>query len=56
MFRGYWGRTDLPTSNFSEILKSVSEKLYILPKDTIVYPGHGDTTTIGDRIIDEGEM
>ena len=56
LFSDCFGRCDLPTSNFSAILKSVSEKLYILPKDTIVYPGHGDTTTIGDRIIDEGEM
>ena len=56
LFSDCFGRCDLPTSNFSAILKSVSEKLYIRPKDTIVYPGHGDTTTIGDRIIDEGEM
>lgn len=56
LFSDCFGRCDLPTSNFSQILKSVSEKLYVLPKDTVVYPGHGDTTTIGDRVLDEGEM
>ncbi len=56
LFSDCFGRCDLPTSNFSQILKSVSEKLYVLPKETVVYPGHGDTTTIGDRVLDEGEM
>lgn len=56
LFSDCFGRCDLPTSNFSQILKSVSEKLYVLPKETVVYPGHGDTTTIGDRALDEGEM
>ena len=40
LFRGSWGRTDLPTSNFAEIINSITEKLMILPEDTIVYPGH----------------
>ena len=40
LFRGTWGRTDLPTSNFAEIINSITEKLMILPEDTIVYPGH----------------
>lgn len=56
LFSDCFGRCDLPTSNFSQILKSVSEKLYVLPKETVVYPGHGDTTTIRDRVLDEGEM
>ena len=40
MFRGSWGRTDLPTSNFADIINSITEKLMILPEETIVYPGH----------------
>lgn len=46
LFKGTWGRTDLPTSNFEDIIKSISNKLLILPDDTIVYPGHGMTTKI----------
>ena len=40
LFRGTWGRTDLPTSDFNEIINSIINKLLILPDDTIVYPGH----------------
>ena len=40
LFRGSWGRTDLPTSSFENIISSITEKLMILPDDTIVYPGH----------------
>lgn len=40
MFRGSWGRTDLPTSSFEDIINSITQKLMILPEDTIVYPGH----------------
>ena len=38
LFRGSWGRTDLPTSNFEEIINSITTKLMTLPEDTIVYP------------------
>jgi hydroxyacylglutathione hydrolase len=41
------GRTDLPTGNSSEILKSIQENLLWLPDEVVVYPGHGDKTTIG---------
>ena len=40
LFRGSWGRTDLPTSNFEQIINSITKKLMTLPEDTIVYPGH----------------
>lgn len=49
LFRGTWGRTDLPTSDFKEIMESIIKKLMILPDDTIVYPGHGKSTMIGDE-------
>lgn len=49
LFRGTWGRTDLPTSNFADIINSITNKLAILPDDTIVYPGHGRTTRIKEE-------
>lgn len=49
LFRGTWGRTDLPTSDFNQILESITKKLLILPEDTIVYPGHGKSTMIGNE-------
>ncbi len=38
LFHGTWGRTDLPTSNFVDIMNSITERLLKLPDDTIVYP------------------
>ncbi len=40
------GRTDLPGGSMSQIVRSIKEKLMILPDDTTIYPGHGDPTTI----------
>lgn len=40
IFYGTWGRTDLPTGSFEEIMKSITQKLMTLPDETIVYPGH----------------
>lgn len=47
LFAGCIGRTDFPTGNTSTLIRSIREKLFILPEDTIVYPGHMDATTIG---------
>ncbi len=49
MFRGTWGRTDLPTGSLNEIMNSITEKLLTLPDDTIVYPGHGKSTMIREE-------
>jgi len=49
MFRGTWGRTDLPTGSFEDIIKSITERLMVLPEDTIVYPGHGKSTMIKEE-------
>ena len=47
LFAGSLGRTDLPTGDMRDIVCSIREKLLSLPADTMVYPGHGETTTIG---------
>lgn len=41
------GRTDLPKGDFETLKHSIQKKLYTLPDDTIVYSGHGPSTTIG---------
>lgn len=41
------GRTDLPFGDHETLLTSIREKLFILPDETIVYNGHGETTTVG---------
>jgi len=47
LFNQSIGRTDLPTGDFDILQKNILEKLYTLPDDTVVYPGHGPETTIG---------
>jgi len=47
LFRDSIGRTDLPGGDGRQILRSIHEKLLPLPEETIVIPGHGDSTTIG---------
>lgn len=47
LFKHNVGRTDLYGGSEEEIIASVTEKLYTLPDDTIVYPGHDAATTIG---------
>ena len=49
MFRGTWGRTDVPTGNFEDVINSITKKLMILPDETIVYPGHGKSTMIREE-------
>lgn len=47
LFQESVGRTDLPTGSMSSLVRSVKEKLMSLPEDVKVYPGHGESTTIG---------
>lgn len=47
LFQGSIGRCDFPNSNGPLLLQGIRQKLFTLPSDTIVYPGHGPTTTVG---------
>ena len=47
LFNGSIGRTDLPGGNFDQLIHSIRTKLLPLPDETVVYCGHGPTTTIG---------
>ena len=49
LFKGTIGRTDLPGGDFDELIKNIEEKLFTLPNDCVVYPGHGPHTTIGSE-------
>jgi len=49
LFSGSIGRTDLPTGNFQQLIKSITEKLFPLGDEVIVIPGHAETTTIGNE-------
>ncbi len=46
LFAGSIGRTDLPGGNYDTLIGSIKNKLLVLPPSTVVYPGHGDETTI----------
>ena len=48
LFQMGYGRTDLPGGNMGQLIESL-EHLFTLPADTLVYPGHGAETTIGEE-------
>lgn len=47
LFRGSIGRTDFPGGSFETLAAGIRTKLYTLPDDAVVYPGHGPVTTVG---------
>jgi glyoxylase-like metal-dependent hydrolase (beta-lactamase superfamily II) len=47
LFRQSIGRTDIPGGNYNTLIRTIREKLFQLPDEVTVYPGHGGTTTIG---------
>lgn len=49
LFQNSIGRTDLPGGSHVDLLKNIREKLFSLPDNVIVYPGHGPKTTIGEE-------
>jgi glyoxylase-like metal-dependent hydrolase (beta-lactamase superfamily II) len=49
LFAGSIGRTDLPGGDHEQLLAALRDKLLSLADDTVVYPGHGPTTTIGEQ-------
>lgn len=50
LFKGSIGRTDLPRGDFRTLVNSVKSRLLTLPPETVVLPGHGDETTVGDEL------
>jgi glyoxylase-like metal-dependent hydrolase (beta-lactamase superfamily II) len=50
LFQGSIGRTDLPGGDTDTLMQSIKTKLFTLPPDTVVYSGHGGSTTIGDEM------
>ena len=49
IFRGTWGRTDLPTGSFSDIINYIKKKIIVVPEDKIIYSGHGKSTMIKEE-------
>ncbi|MEK7310009.1 MAG: MBL fold metallo-hydrolase [Planctomycetota bacterium] len=49
LFAGSIGRTDFPGGSLSELVNNIREKVLTLPDNTVVYPGHGPSTTVGDE-------
>jgi hydroxyacylglutathione hydrolase len=49
LFAGGIGRTDFPGSSHEKLLESIRTKLLVLPPETVIYPGHGPPSTIGEE-------
>ena len=47
IFRESIGRCDLPGGDYNQIIDSIEERIFTLPEETVIYPGHGRTTTVG---------
>lgn len=51
VFLGSIGRTDLPGGDFRQLIHSIRERVLTLPDETVLYPGHGDRTTVGHERV-----
>ena len=51
LFQSSIGRTDLPGGNFDTLIESIHQKIFTLPDDVEVFPGHGPTTTVGEEKV-----
>lgn len=51
LFPGGPGNTQRPDGDFAQIMESIQGKLFVLPDETVVYPGHGKSTTIGQERV-----
>lgn len=49
LFNRSIGRTDLPGGNYDTLIESIHKKIFTLPDDVVVYPGHGPSTTVGEE-------
>jgi glyoxylase-like metal-dependent hydrolase (beta-lactamase superfamily II) len=49
LFQGSIGRTDLPGGDYDQLIQSIEKRLMTLPPETVVYPGHGPSSTIGSE-------
>jgi len=49
IFAGSIGRTDLPGGDYDQLIRAVREKIFVLPDDTVLFPGHGPPTTVGEE-------
>jgi hydroxyacylglutathione hydrolase len=49
LFAGSIGRTDFPDGSFAQLREAIHSKLFTLAADTIVFPGHGEPTTVGEE-------
>ncbi|RJP24227.1 MAG: MBL fold metallo-hydrolase [Deltaproteobacteria bacterium] len=49
IFAGSIGRTDLPGGSYDDLIRAVRAKIFTLPDDTVLFPGHGPATTVGEE-------
>ena len=49
LFQRSIGRTDLPGCHPPDLVRSIEQQLYTLPEETVIWPGHGGPTTVGEE-------